>query len=124
MQSISGAATISSIDVNARVSPMRRSRAKAAVASACAGFGLQIPRTSASRTASHDWRWKRVMKPLPTNPTPSVLRVLTRSLRSLAGASVAGGQRALGRGAPLAEREREDERAHDRERARNEEDLR
>src|SRR6476646_10745208 len=70
MQSISGAATISSMEAKARASPTRRERARAAASSAWPACGLHTPRTSASRTAIQDLMWNRVMNPLPMNPTP------------------------------------------------------
>src|SRR5262249_21920599 len=69
--STSADATISSMEPKARASPTRSSRASAAASSARSGWGLHTPRTSASRTPRQDWMWKRVMKPLPMNPTPS-----------------------------------------------------
>ena len=69
--SIDGSATIASTEGNARASPTPSSRASAADDSACSPHGLQQPRTSASRTPTSDWVWKRVMNPLPMNPMPS-----------------------------------------------------
>src|SRR5262245_7641524 len=105
---------MSSIVANARASPTRSDRASSAALAACAAFGLQMPRTSASRTPTHDWMWNRVMNPLPTKPTP---RVFTNVLR-WAG-SVAGGN-GLGRRPLLAEGEQEDDRADDGQHARHE----
>jgi hypothetical protein len=71
MQSISGAATIASIDGYACASPTRRVRASAAASSARSRLGLHTPRMSASRTPCHARMWNRALNPLPMKPTPS-----------------------------------------------------
>ena len=52
--STDGSATIASMEGNARASPTSSSRASAAADSACPAFGLQQPRTSASRTPTSE----------------------------------------------------------------------
>ena len=70
--SIAGSATMSAIDAYAlRVADVeRRARARPRC-SAFSRFGLQTPRTSASRTPTNACMWKRALKPLPMKPTPS-----------------------------------------------------
>ena len=83
MQSIAGSSTIASIVGNARASPTPSSRASAAASPAWAGLGLQTPRTSPSRTPSHERMWNRVMNPLPMKPTPSRLAMFALASKRL-----------------------------------------
>ena len=54
-----------------QIGPASARSAIAITAAAFFAFGLQMPRTSPSRTVVHPRKWNFVLNPLPTKPTPS-----------------------------------------------------
>ena len=72
-------ATIASMEAKARASPTRSDAGqRRRLLGVRRGSGSTRRARRASRTATHERMWNRVMKPLPMNPTPS-LRVMRRA---------------------------------------------